>query len=845
MQTTSAGPRTRRALVALALAGSLAAPSGAVAADPDVTPPHTFIGDIPFATNLTSLDVTFWATGSEPDVTFECQLDAGPWTPCVSPWQLHNLTEGSHDISVRGTDAAGNTNLNPTTKTTRIDLSGPIGQLAINAGAPTTGRSVVRLSMSNSDGLNDLPIRISNRPDVNGNGELIHAWIGYEWQFGNGEHGWDLAGEQYGGTMATGSRTVYLQFLDQLGNVGPVTTDTIVYQPGITPVTVRVGATENPAETGAYVGIRATVAAADGARIRDGRFSLGGCPGESPTKEGNGELEIVLECSSWTYPVGTLSLYAIFSGSAELAEGSASMSLKIGPSTDPSPPRIWLLAKGSIHDGDPTETFTVTSSIHETVTFECRIDGGPWVACGPEWTVPRPAPGLHVLEARGRDANGNASTVTPALAWRVAPDPSGSVTFDDYRIENAIPTTDPIIGVTVIPSSAAPLAVRVSSSVARDAQGRLAKAVELANPVRTTLELNTEDPITGGGPGDGTKWIVVQWRAPDGSWEVPVAYPFQVDRKAPSLRLVVNANQPFVDDDEVLVLPKTDESMEATVLYSNVREHLERDHPDGSELYGPVWKIGEIPPGTVATRTIYARAHDMAGNWSTIASATITIDRTAPTSTMAAPRFAVDGRVTTTSFPVRVGGVATDTGSGVGRVVLQEAVGTGAFKQVLASSAATVATVRTISPSVGRTYRVGGTDRLGHVGAPTLGPTLRPYLRDETSAAIAYGAGWRRVAATAIGSDVMRSAIGGARLDFRFTGRAVAVIAPRRSTLGRAQVYLDGRYIRTIDLRAGSAGAQLVVFSGHWNSAGPHRLTLRVVASSGRPFDLDAVAVIP
>jgi hypothetical protein len=436
--------------------------------------------------------------------------------------------------------------------------------------------------------------------------------------------------------------------------------------------------------------------------------------------------------------------------------------------------------------------------------------------------------------------------VNGVAAWRIGPAPSGSVQFDDYRIDNGMPTRDPVVGITLVPGIPAPLAVRVSSSPALDGSGRLAKAVEISAPTRTTFEWNTEDTAIGGAAGDGTKWVIVQWRAASGDWEVPVGYPFLVDRKAPSLRLVVNANRPFVDDDEVLVLPKTDETMEATVLYSNDRSTLERDHPDGTILYGPAWKIGEIPVGTVATRTVYARAVDVAGNYGPIVSGTITIDRTAPISTLLAPRFVLGTRVTTTSIPVRIGGAVTDTGSGLAKLTLQEALGSTGFKQIAVRTTPSIVAVRGVSPSTGRTYRLSGSDRLGHVGAWKLGPTVRPLLRDETSAAIVYGAGWRRVGATpAIGSDVMRSAVAGARMDFTFTGRAVAVVAPKRSTLGRALVYLDGKYIRTIDLRAGTAGSQVVVFTGQWASAGSHRLTLRVLATSGRPFDLDAIAVIP
>ena len=46
---------------------------------------------------------------SENGATFECKVDNGAWATCSSPVALSNLSDGAHSISVRATDAAGNT----------------------------------------------------------------------------------------------------------------------------------------------------------------------------------------------------------------------------------------------------------------------------------------------------------------------------------------------------------------------------------------------------------------------------------------------------------------------------------------------------------------------------------------------------------------------------------------------------------------------------------------------------------------------------------------------------------------------------------------------------------------
>ena len=842
--------RLFRRIAAISVALVLLTSGTAIAADPDTEPPITFMDQLSARIGWTSVDVTFRTLFAEPDATFECKLDAGPWLPCVSPWELRDLTEGVHDVAVRATDAAGNTDPTPETATFEVDLTGPVGQLAINDGAATTGRSQVRLTMSNSDLSDTLHIRVSNRPDVDDLGQLLYAWDGYQWQLKNySEYAWDLANTSFGGMAATGVRTVYVQFYDNFGNVGAVTSDSITYTPGITPVIVKVGVTENPAEAGGLIGIRATVTAADGAGIRDGVFSLGGCQEGSPRVEGRGQRELVLECYGWSYAAGSVHVQASFIGSSELEYGGKSFTLQVGPANDLTPPRIFVGLRSSLDDGDTVESFDIHSTHDEAVHYDCRIDGGPWTTCGPIWSVARPGRGFHLLEARGHDSGGRWNIINGIMPWRIEPTlNAGGLSFDDTQVNGGYPTRDPIMGIKLWLPDPTPTAVRISSSWQLDAQGRLAKAIEIQSPNNdTSLEWDTEDPVTGGTAGDGWKWVVLQWRAPDGTWDIPQPFAFRVDRSAPSLRLVLNANEPFVDDDEIMILPKSNEANEISVMYSTNRADLE-----GNQPHSPIdpslgfWKVDDVAPGSVATKTLYARAIDLAGNMSPIVSDTITIDRSAPTGALYSPSFVVGSRVTTTSVPVRIGAITTDTGSGVARTTLQEAVGTSSFVSVATSSATKVSVVRNLRPTVSRTYRVRANDRLGHLGAWRLGPSLRPSLRNGTSAAITYGSGWRRVTGlTAIGSDVMRSAISGARMDFQFTGRAVAIIAPTRSSLGRAKVYIDGRYVSTVDLRSGSTGTQKVVFASHWTTPGSHRLTIRVLATSGHPFDLDAVAVIP
>lgn len=73
----------------------------------DTVAPQTTIDDPPSGTTSASVAVTF--SSNEAGATFECSLDDGAFVVCSSPKQLDGLADGPHTISVRATDAVGNT----------------------------------------------------------------------------------------------------------------------------------------------------------------------------------------------------------------------------------------------------------------------------------------------------------------------------------------------------------------------------------------------------------------------------------------------------------------------------------------------------------------------------------------------------------------------------------------------------------------------------------------------------------------------------------------------------------------------------------------------------------------
>ena len=91
-----------------------ACPSSA-ATQLECVPPDTTITKAPPAKTKNSA-ATFEFSSSEEGSTFECSLDGAPFSPCTSPTQV-SVGKGTHTMSVRATDAAGNVDETPASAT--------------------------------------------------------------------------------------------------------------------------------------------------------------------------------------------------------------------------------------------------------------------------------------------------------------------------------------------------------------------------------------------------------------------------------------------------------------------------------------------------------------------------------------------------------------------------------------------------------------------------------------------------------------------------------------------------------------------------------------------------------
>jgi hypothetical protein len=118
----------------------------------DTTPPDTTITTGPVGT-VTSASASFEFSATETGSTFECQLDAGAFEACTSPTAYSGLAAGQHTFGVRATDAAGNTDATPATRTWTVEDAPTGGVVRGSSSTTVNATAATNLRMARPDGV--------------------------------------------------------------------------------------------------------------------------------------------------------------------------------------------------------------------------------------------------------------------------------------------------------------------------------------------------------------------------------------------------------------------------------------------------------------------------------------------------------------------------------------------------------------------------------------------------------------------------------------------------------------------------------------------------------------------
>jgi hypothetical protein len=110
-------------------------------------------------------------------------------------------------------------------------------------------------------------------------------------------------------------------------------------------------------------------------------------------------------------------------------------------------------------------------------------------------------------------------------------------------------------------------------------------------------------------------------------------------------------------------------------------------------------------------------------------------------------------------------------------------------------------------------------------------------LLDDAGGTVRYAGAWRTARHVGyIGGGVHYTKAPGAAVGVRFSGRSITIEGPRGPTRGRVAVYVDGRRLSVVDLRARTFKPRSVLAFVRWPRRGEHWVELRVVRTPGRPY---------
>jgi hypothetical protein len=86
-----------------------------------------------------------------------------------------------------------------------------------------------------------------------------------------------------------------------------------------------------------------------------------------------------------------------------------------------------------------------------------------------------------------------------------------------------------------------------------------------------------------------------------------------------------------------------------------------------------------------------------------------------------------------------------------------------------------------------------------------------------------------------LGKAALASSAKNASLSWTFTGRSVALLAMKGKTSGKMSVYVDGKKVGTVDLKAGKTAYRQAVWAKSWSSTKKHTVKIVVAGTKGRP----------
>ncbi len=335
------------------------------------------------------IDVTFTA---EAGATLECKLDSDAWIGCTSPFTLTNPAEGTHTVSVRATDAAGNAAMSVVTFS--IDRTAPNAPTISGPAALTT----------------------DNTPTFTGTaepGSSVLLTIGgdtYGPVTADGSGNWSITVSP---ALADGDHTATATATDAAGNESPASGDVDFNVDTTAPAAPTIDDPNNSVDdpfvvTDATPTVSGNAGSAEaGATVR---VYVNGNSVGTATAAGDGSWSLTLTS---TLSDGT---YTLTARATDAIGNQSPLTTAVNVRVDANNPTATLTGTPNSRSNVTTPAFSFTAD--EPATFECRVDGGSWTVCTSPTTLAALLDGEHTFEVRAKDASGNYST-PKSYTWTV------------------------------------------------------------------------------------------------------------------------------------------------------------------------------------------------------------------------------------------------------------------------------------------------------------------------------------------------------------------------------------------------------------------------------------------
>ncbi len=365
----------------------------------DTTPPQTQISAGPAATT-TATTATFTFKSSETRSTFACKLDSGSWVSCGGSSKTYSsLSPGAHQFSVRATDAAGNTDATPATRSWTITSTTPPAgdttppQTQISAGpAATTTATTATLTFSSSESGSTFACKLDD-----GSWSSCPSPKSYS-SLAVGAHQFSVRATDAAGntdaTPATRSWTI-TSTTPPAGDTTPPQTQISASPPASTTATTATF-TFKSSETGSTFTCK----------LDDGTWVP--CSGSSETYSSlsEGAHEFAVRAAD-------------AAGNVDTTPATESWTItSITPPADTTPPQTQISAGPPPSTTATTATFTFSSS-ESGSSFACKLDSGSWGSCASPKPYSSLVVGAHQFSVRATDAAGNVDTTPATESWTI------------------------------------------------------------------------------------------------------------------------------------------------------------------------------------------------------------------------------------------------------------------------------------------------------------------------------------------------------------------------------------------------------------------------------------------